>query len=216
MDGTPSEPRQWLARYGDALYRYALLRLRSSHAAEDVVQETLLAAMTATAGRGAFEGRSAELTWLIGILRHKVIDHLRRAAREAPPPDDAALPPWEDFFDKHGKWRLKPAVWRGIPADDPHALLERAEFRNVLVRCLEAIPRRLARLFMLREAEGMDSEAICQAMEISSTNLWTLLHRARTRLRHCLGVNGFGERHPLTQPRPAPSPRTQTDAKGSD
>lgn len=184
----------WLECHGDALYRYALLRLRSSHAAEDVVQESLLAAVAQVGGNAAFAGRSEERTWLIGIVKHKLIDRLRRDAREGPPVD-AGSPAWEDFFDDCGKWRIKPATWGALPADDPHALLERAEFRNALVRCLDAIPRKLSRAFVMREADGLESAEIRQIMGLSETGLWTLLYRARLRLRHCLGVNGFGEKH---------------------
>ncbi len=191
-----SDASEWLARHGDALYRYALLRLRSSHAAEDVVQETLLAALRTRGRPEAFAGRSEELTWLIAILRHKLVDYLRRLSKDAPPPEDAGPPAWEAFFQKQGKWHRKPSIWRGRGADDPHALLERAEFRKTLVRCLERMPRRLARVFMLREADGVSSEEICGVFEISTANLWTLLYRARTRLRDCLGVNGFDERQP--------------------
>lgn len=191
-----SDASGWLARHGDALYRYARLRLRSSHAAEDVVQETLLAALGTSSRPEAFAGRSSELTWLIGILRHKVVDSLRRASRESPPPEDAALPAWEAFFQKQGKWHRKPSIWRGRGANDPHAHLERAEFRTILVHCLERMPRRLAKVFMLREADEVSSDEICEVFDISAANLWTLLHRARTRLRDCLGVNGFNERPP--------------------
>jgi RNA polymerase sigma-70 factor (ECF subfamily) len=195
----------WLERHGDALYRYALLRLRSSHAAEDVVQEALLAGLSQQSGgaAGAFAGRSTERTWLMGILRHKLLDRLRRDAREAPPsgqPSPRDGETFDEFFDNRGKWRIKPAAWRGLPADDPHALLERTEFRNALVRCLEAIPRRLSRAFILREADGVEPEEIRGIMGLSETGLWTLLYRARLRLRQCLGASGFGEKQ-----RPAPA-----------
>ena len=174
------------------------------------MQETLLAALAAETRPEAFAGRSTELTWLVGILRHKVIDSLRRTSKDTPPPEDATLPEWKVFFDKQGKWCRKPSIWRGRSADDPHALLERAEFRAVLIHCLEAMPSRLARLFMLREADQASSEEICELLDISVANLWTLLHRARTRLRDCLGANGFGESQP-------PSPAgTGPRAKGSE
>ena len=159
------------------------------------MQETLLAALAAETRQGGFAGRSTELTWLVGILWHKVIDSLRRSSKDTPPPEDAALPEWKVFFDRQGKWHRKPSIWRGRSGDDPHALLERAEFRAVLIHCLDRMPRRLARLFMLREADQVSSDEICELFDISTANLWTLLHRTRTRLRDCLGANGFGESH---------------------
>lgn len=185
-----------LDRHGNALYRYALLRLRSRHAAEDAVQETFVAALAQSAGHGsAYQGRSNERTWLIGILRHKVIDQLRRLSRESGgPPLDASSPAWEEFFDRRGRWRLKPGDWGPATSDnDPHRQLERGEARAILAQCLEAMPPRLARVFMLREADGVPSEEICKVFDISATNLWTLLHRARVRLRHCLDSHGLGE-----------------------
>jgi len=180
-----------LEHHGDAMYRYALLRVRRPHAAEDVVQEALLAALgQLRSTEHAFAGRSSERTWLIGILRHKIADHLRRHARESPP-HDALDPPWEDFFDRHGHWRLRPSDWRKLSREDPRTLLERAEIRELLARCLEAMPRRLAQLFTLREADDLDSGELCQLFNISVTNLWTLLHRARTRLRQCLDAHGI-------------------------
>jgi len=193
-----------LARHGDALYRYALLRLRRAPAAEDAVQDTLLAALAKLRDPDhAFQGRSSERTWLIGILRHKIADHLRRSARESPP-QDATTPPWEDFFDRRGHWRLKPSDWRRLTREDPHASLERAELREILTRCLQAMPDRLARLFMLREADDVDSGELCQLFDISATNLWTLLHRARTRLRQCLDAHGIAGASTATGTRAAP------------
>jgi RNA polymerase sigma-70 factor (ECF subfamily) len=189
-----------LASHGDALYRFALLRLRSSHSAEDVVQETLLAAL-ANSGDSGFEGRSSVRTWLIGIARRKVSDHQRRLARESPVLDGSSSSPDEQMFDKRGRWTRKPASWRRLRNADPHALLEQAELRNALVHCLESIPRRLARLFMLREADGMKTSQICQNLNLSESNVWTLLSRARLRLRLCLGAHGWdASRGPRRRP----------------
>lgn len=191
----PGLGRDLLERHGDALYRYALLRLRSRHAAEDAVQETFVAALAQAGGHGsAYQGRSAERTWLVGILRHKVGDQLRRLARESGgPPVDASEPAWEEFFDRRGRWRLKPEDWGRATNDDPHRLLERGEVRAILAQCLGAMPPRLARVFMLREVDGVASEEICKDFDITPTNLWTLMHRARVRLRACLGKHGMGE-----------------------
>jgi RNA polymerase sigma-70 factor (ECF subfamily) len=176
----------WLERHGDALFRYAVQRTRSRDVAEDLVQETLLAALEA---RGSFRGHSAERTWLTAILRHNIVDHLRRAlpAQLAEAPDD---PPPPDPFRRRGNWKVRPAEWTG----DPHALLERDEFRQVLSACLSKLPPRTASVFLLREAEEIGSEKICQELGISATNLWAMLHRARSRLRQCLTLNWFADR----------------------
>src|SRR5215831_17523754 len=119
------EPGEWLGRYGDALFRYALARLRRPHEAEEAVQETLLAALQA---QEQFEGRSQPLTWLLGILKRKVMDRLRAAAREAPTGDLDDLDAW---FDAGGHWRKPPGRW-----DDPADSAERSEFWRVVRRCL--------------------------------------------------------------------------------
>ncbi|HWE97718.1 MAG TPA: sigma-70 family RNA polymerase sigma factor [Tepidisphaeraceae bacterium] len=181
---SPSPAGQWLDEHGDALYGYALLRVRRSEVAEDLVQETLLAAL---AGESRFSARSEQRTWLIGILRHKIVDHFRKssAGRSQGQSDEAASP---DLFNERGAWKVAVPAWRG----DPHALLERAEFRDVLAGCLAKLPARAAELFWLREAEGVETDALCQELDLSPANVWTMLHRARSRLRECLTLNWFG------------------------
>lgn len=181
-----------LEEHGDALYRYALLRLRSSHAAEDAVQETLVAALPQLNGDSpAFEGRSQQRTWLIAILRNKITDHLRRLARESPPAMESAESFSREFFDRK-KWRDKPRDWGRALVEDPQTLLEREELRAILLNCLGLMPGRLARVFMLREAEELESAEICRVFNLSAANLWAILHRARMRLRRCLESHGIG------------------------
>ena len=72
------DPVQWLDKYGDYLYRYALMRVRDSAIAEDILQETLLAALGASQNHA---GLSSERTWLVGIMKHKVVDYFRRVGR---------------------------------------------------------------------------------------------------------------------------------------
>ncbi len=182
--GPATDPEGWLDRHGDGLYRYALARLRDPDAAADLVQETFLEALRS---RENFEGRSSERTWLIGILRHKVLDHLRRSGRErAAPVGD----PDEGPFDRQGFWRVGPARWGG----DPAWALERREFWGVFGVCLAKLPSIHADAFLLRELEGLDAPEVCQLLGISPVNLWARLHRARLSLRDCLERNWFGVR----------------------
>lgn len=180
---TPAAAERWLADHGDSLYRYAVRRVRDPHAAEDLVQETLLAAMTSTRGWSAL---SAERTWLIGILRHKLVDHLRRSIREKPQ-TELQFDDESDIFDRNGRWRFPVSEWRG----DPRETAENEEFRKVLASCLSGLPPRTAQVFLLHEAESMSSADLCKELGISPTNVWTLLHRARVRLRRCLSRNWF-------------------------
>lgn len=180
-----SDPSEWLDKYGDALYRYALLRLRDAMLAEDLVQETLLAAMQASS---RYTGASTEKTWLIGILKHKLIDHLRKSRREAPFGDElvTTADASAELFDAHGHWRIDIRAW-----SEPEQALEQREFWHVFAACLERLPQRLADALSLRELDGLDTETICQELGISTTNLWVILSRARQRMRQCLDAHWF-------------------------
>jgi RNA polymerase sigma-70 factor (ECF subfamily) len=184
-----TEPALWLERHGDALYAFALARVRNRVAAEDLVQETLLAAY---AGREGFRGDAAERTWLTGILRHKVLDFLRRRDREVPlPPDMDAFADIEDTcFDARGHWQVEVRDWAR-----PERAHELDELRRVLNECIAALPERLGALFLLREVDGMETGALLEALEISSANnLWVMLSRARMRLRACLEQRAIAPR----------------------
>lgn len=184
LDKHPAgSPETWLDEHGSALYRYALLHLRDPHKAEDAVQETLLAALTA---HGRFAGGASVRTWLVGILKHKVMDQFRRQVREVQleDPDDCAesdAPGDESDFAPSGHWRNRLSDW-----GNPEKTLERCEFIAFLQCCLDALPQRLAHLFWLREVLEEDTKTICKDLAITPNNLWTMLHRARLGLRRCL------------------------------
>lgn len=174
------DPADWVERYGDYLFRYAMLRLRDRAASEDLVQETFLAALT---GRDAFAGRSSEATWLVGILRHKIADHFRRHSREISFPDrDPRDPAEEAIFNASGHWASAPADWGTHPAD----LFRQKEFLAQLTECLSELSPNQANAFTLREIEGLGTGEICKVLHVTETNLWVILHRARMLLRRCL------------------------------
>lgn len=179
------EPGRWVERHGDAMYRYAVARLKDRGAAESAVQEAFLAGLE---GLDRFAGRSSERTWLMGILKHKIVDRFRHGARQVEVEDLEALTDQaeQEAFDERGRWRAAPLTWRA-----PDASLEAAQLWEVLERCLENLPPRLARAFSLREIEGLSTAEICKIMGITATNLGVMLHRARTQLRHCLELGWF-------------------------
>ena len=191
---SPAKPNPidaWVEQHGDYLFRVAYSRLHDRWVAEDVVQETFLAAMKAR-----FEGRSSERTWLVGILKRKIVDHLRTVFRESPtdPTDEGAE------IERVGHWG--PGEWEGhwIPdkgpvnwGPNPATALEQKEFWVVLDRCLKGLTPRLAAVFTLYEMEEIPADEICRDLAISPTNLWVMLHRARKQLRHCLEQNWFGQ-----------------------
>ena len=178
------EPIRWADRHGECLFRYALARVHRADLAEDLVQEAFLAALR---GRDKFTGASSERTWLIGDLKHKIIDDLRR--RRLDQPASAIAPDgWMDeLFDATGHWKKAPARW-----SNPGAAFENAECWSTLSACLGKLPRRLASAFCLREIDELGNPEICAALGISATNMGVMLHRARLRLGHCLDIHWFG------------------------
>ena len=174
------DPSAWVDRHGDTLFRYALSRLRDPDAAEEVVQETFVAALRAV---DQYSGAGSEGAWLLGILKRKIIDCVRRRNR---PDAGLGMEPGEDptetLFDKKGNWRLDPR----IAGQRPEACLEREEFWQAFRGCLKRLPQRQADVFSLREIEDLSSENICKELQITASNLWVLLHRARLRLIGCM------------------------------
>jgi RNA polymerase sigma-70 factor (ECF subfamily) len=165
------------------LLRYASLQLRDRHAAEDVVQETLLAAL---AGEAGFGGRSNLRTWLTGILKHKIVDAIRRASREtAAITDDTEL---DVLFDERGHWNEMPAAW-----DQADASLSQKQFFVALEDCLARLPAKTAQVFMMREHLGYETADICKELGVTPTHCWVLLYRARVALRECLQQNWFAK-----------------------
>ena len=175
-----SEFRQKVEAERAYLLRYASLQLRDTAAAEDAVQETLLAAL---AGEAAFAGRSNLRTWLTGILKHKIVDAIRRMSRDPTLPEED----FDALFDERGHWIEMPQAWA-----DPDASLGQKEFFRVLEDCLAKLPAKTSRAFMMREHMGFETPDICKELGVTPTHLWVLLHRARLALRMCLEMNWFG------------------------
>jgi len=174
-----SNPEDWVDQHGDDLFRFAVRRVRDSEVAQDLVQETFVAALEA---RDRFAGRSPEKSWLVGILKHKVSDHFRKASRESVL-DEA--PEDERAFDRNGNWKSDLTAPKEWPKD-PSRLVEQKEFWRALNRGLSELSPRMARVFRLREVDGLSTEEISRLLNISSANLFVILHRARMHLRHGL------------------------------
>ena len=167
------------------LLRVAQLQLRDRDAAEDAVQETLLAALTAKPG---FSGKSTLKTWLTGILQHKIVDTIRRRQREpiamASFEEEIDLDDFDALFKRNGAWDTPPADW-----GDPVAALDRRQFFDIVDFCLEKLPANTGRVFMMREVMELSSDEICKELTITANNLWVILYRARMSLRECLEAN---------------------------
>lgn len=184
------EAERWLEEHGNALYSFALLHLRDVQRAEDAVQDTLLAALQA---RERYSGSASVRTWLIGILKHKIVDAFRRQARDALI-DGSEEEAWERAeaervaheFDGAGRWGHPLYEW-----GNPESHASRRQFWELIERCLAALSPRAARLFVLRDLWEMDADAVCKELSITPSNLWTGLHRARLGMRQCLEQQGL-------------------------
>lgn len=174
----------WLDKYGDYLYSYAFLKVKDRHIAEDMVQETLLAAIAA---KNTFSGQSTIRTWLTGILKHKIIDHFRRQSRVTTIGDLVDQDDEDNldyFFRNSGSWIEKP---ESFPS--PESALQQQQFRTIFQRCLSGLKTRQAEIFLAREVHEMNNEEICKHFSITTTNAWVLLHRARLALIRCLKIH---------------------------
>ncbi|MFK5920962.1 MAG: sigma-70 family RNA polymerase sigma factor [Verrucomicrobiota bacterium] len=184
-----ADPGLWLNDHGDHLYGYAMYRLRDKHMAEDMVQETLLAAWKAY---GKFEGRSSIKTWLTTILHNKIVDFVRKAARQKLVFSDEDLDGRIDGeFSETGhinaefgskQWPLRP--------DD---MAQRGDFWRILQQCIDHLPKDTGEVFRLREVDGLSTEEICELKGIGKNNFWVILHRARKGLRSCMESNWVGQ-----------------------
>ena len=184
-----SNPENWVDAYGDYLYNIALLRLGDVQVAEDLVQETFISALKAA---DSFKGNSSERTWFVSIIKRKIIDYYRKNRRFvplSPNNDNTDLPYFQTEGRMKGSWEPEsgPTDW----GDDPLESLEKGEFNSILQKCISDLPKNLAAIFTVREIEGWKTEEICKEFEITSSNLWVMLHRARAQLRHCLEINWF-------------------------
>jgi len=172
------------------MLKFAQLQLRNKETAEDLVQESIEAALKRSS---TFAGRSTLKTWVFAILRNRIIDHVRQAGRIVPASslledDENWLERQDALFSERGGWResARPHAW---PA--PEESMQSQQFWRVFEVCLDRLPPNTGRVFMMREFLGFDTEEICAQLSITSTNLHVILHRARLKLRACMEA-GWG------------------------
>lgn len=178
------DPEDWVEAYGDYLFRYAASRLRDPSAAEEVVQETFLAAIRSLE---QFAGTGSQRGWLMGILKRKIVDFVRaRARRKQQNMGEDEMDPTALLFDENGRWRAG-----SIAQVSPDAQIESGELWGVVQGCLKHLPQGQADVFVLSVMEEMESDEICKELGISSSNLWVRLHRARLGLAKCVGSKWF-------------------------
>ena len=182
--------KSWVEAYSDKMYSWTLYKTNSKETSEDLVQETFIAAFQSFE---KFEEKSEPKTWLFGILNHKIADHFRKVYRQPVVNESDRNPEpgkffFDTFFDADGSWikEQRPQSW----PDDSH-LLDDAEFVKILQVCMKKLPANWFAAINLKYLEEKKGEQICQELEITATNFWQILHRAKLQLRKCLEVHWF-------------------------
>lgn len=168
------------------LLRFARMQLRNDAWAEDAVQETLIAVLQRP---DAFAGQSSLKTFVIGILKHKIIDQMRVVKREVHievAEGDSESDAFDSLFQQDGHFREPQKDW-----GKPDATLQQQQFFEILQICVDKLPKNIGRIFMMREWLELETEEICKELGISTSNCWVMLYRARMRLKECLELNWF-------------------------
>jgi RNA polymerase sigma-70 factor (ECF subfamily) len=186
------EPDKWIERYADALFGYAYSRINRQDIAEDLVQDTFFSALKA---KDTFLFNSSEKTWLVAILKRKIIDHYRKKSTQNELnifDKDTKDGFMNHFFETEGSpghWSDEnaPKQWR----KDFETQVESDEFYDILKNCLGKLPEKWAAVFTLKNMDDLESEEICKELQIAPSNYWVIMHRAKLQLRECLQINWF-------------------------
>lgn len=178
--------KDWVRLHGDYLYSWAYHKTGNREASEDLVQEVFLAAVKNFDG---FKHESSPKTWLLRILNNKIIDYYRKSAKKTLPLDDQVLQFTESFFNENGNWKAN-----GLEEAWSHEsnLLDDPSFNDVMNVCIEDLPPRWRLAVISKYIFDKETLEICQELEISKTNYWQVLHRAKLLLKKCLELNWFG------------------------
>lgn len=178
------DPDLWVDRYADYLFNYAVVRVSDAEIAKDLVQETFFAGLHSAKN---FKGDASERTWLIAILKRKVIDHYRRINSKKGKAEIRMN--YKTDSQTEGDW-LEEQVSDPFSRDGDN-IMENEELGIALQECLDKLPKKQAQVFKMKTIQGMATEDICNEMDINPSNLWVMIHRARTSLMGCLNKNWF-------------------------
>ena len=176
-------PEMWVDRYSDYLYNYTIARVNDSYVAQDLISETFLAGLKS---KDNFKGEASERTWLISILKRKVIDHYRKTNSNK---GKAEIRMSYNSDEDEGDWleeRVKDPFDK--TAEDT---MENEELGAAIFKCLEGLNEKQATIFKMKTIDGFDTEAICNEFDITPSNLWVIIHRARKAMADCLENNWF-------------------------
>ena len=177
-------PDKWIDLYADYLFNYAVTRVDGHDLAKDLVQETFFSGIK---GKDNFRGQAAERTWLVSILKRKIIDHYRKI-NSAKGKKEVRMSFYEEG-EKKGNWieERVPQSW----GNDAEKDIENAELKLALEACIQNLPEKQRMVFMLKTVQNYDTEEICNELDITSSNLWVIIHRARLQLRNCMEKKWF-------------------------
>ena len=183
---SPPAGLHWIEEHADALFKFAVVRVSDREIAKDLVQETFLSALQ---HRETFRGESSERTWLVSILKNKIIDYYRKKKSDKSVPlfNEEGRSELDSYFDHEGEWKssAKPASWSGTGY---HALRSK-EFQEILRRCLSKLSEHGKAVFIAKYIDELDSEEICKDLEITASNYWVIMHRAKLQIRQCVEKN---------------------------
>lgn len=178
------DPNTWVDKYADYLFNYAIVRVNDNNIAKDLVQETFFAGLKSAKN---FQGKSTERTWLISILKRKIIDYYRKINSKKGKAEVRMN--FYDDGDNEGSWieERVPQSWDNAS----EKLIENEELKSQLDSCIDKLPEKYAMVFRMKTIQEFDTDDICKELEITASNLWVIIHRARTQLRKCMEVNWF-------------------------
>jgi RNA polymerase sigma-70 factor (ECF subfamily) len=183
-ENTTLDTSKWIDNYADYMYNYAVVRVNDSDIAKDLVQETFLAGLKSAKN---FQGKSTERTWLISILKRKIIDYYRKINSKKGKAEVRV-----NFYDdgeNEGNWIEERVPQKWDNKSDRN--IENEELKNQLDSCIDALPEKYAMVFRMKTIQEFETEEICNELNITSSNLWVMIHRARTQLRKCMEDNWF-------------------------
>ncbi len=179
-------PSDWIEKYADSLFNYAIVRVSDREIARDVVQDTFLSALQ---NIESFRGESSEKTWLFSILKNKIIDHYRKSVTDRTVSFSEAGESFDldNYFDAEGEWKESagPVNWSGSGTEEYHS----KEFHDTLQRCLSRLTAQCRAVFSLKYLEELEFEEICKRLSVSPSNYWVIMHRAKLMLRQCIEKN---------------------------
>jgi RNA polymerase sigma-70 factor (ECF subfamily) len=177
-------PNKWIDLYSDYLFNYTISRVSDREIAQDLVQDTFLAGLKSMKN---FKGEASERTWLISILKRKIIDHYRKINSKKGKAEVRIT--YNGDSESEGDW-LEERV--ADPFDkNAEDTLQNSELGDAIHNCLSKLPLKQAEVFKMKTILGHETEVICNELNITASNLWVIIHRARTAMASCLKENWF-------------------------